>query len=94
VAAGGEARADSPPIELAEGFSVEDLAPATYTVTTASHVRAGPDTTYPVLTTLSEGTTVPVTGKVQDQNWYRVEVEDGVGYIWGKLLEPAQANAH
>jgi paraquat-inducible protein B len=84
---------ESPPIEHAEGFSVEDLAPATYTVTTASHVRAGPDTTYPVLTTLSEGTTVPVTGKVQDQNWYRVEVDDGVGYVWSKLLEPAQASA-
>jgi paraquat-inducible protein B len=81
------------PIELAEGFSVEDLAPATYTVTTASHVRAGPDTIYPVLTTLSEGATAQVTGKVQDHNWYRVEVGDGVGYVWSKLLEPAQASA-
>ena len=52
------------PIELAEGFSVEDMTPATYTVTTTSHVREGPDTIYPVLTTLSEDTTVSVTGKV------------------------------
>jgi len=81
------------PIELAEGFSVEDLAPATYTVTTASHVREGPDTTYPVLTTLSEGATVPVTGKVEGHAWYRVEVGDAVGYMWAKLLEPAQATA-
>jgi len=78
------------PIELAEGFSVDDLAPATYTVTTVSHVREGPDTTYPVLTTLSEGATVPVTGKVQGHDWYRVEVGDSIGYIWAKLLAPAQ----
>jgi paraquat-inducible protein B len=78
------------PIELTEGFSVEDLAPATYTVTTASHVREGPDTTYPVLTTLSEGTTISVTGKVEGHDWYRVEVGDATGYIWAKLLAPAQ----
>ncbi|MGH6917316.1 MAG: MlaD family protein [Geminicoccaceae bacterium] len=81
------------PIELAEGFSVEDMAPATYTVTTTSHVREGPDTTYPVLTTLSEDTTVQVTGKVQDRDWYRVEVGDATGYVWAKLLEPVQAAA-
>ena len=81
------------PIELAEGFSVEDLAPAAYTVTTTSHVREGPDTTYPVLTTLSQGTSVSVTGKVQDHDWYRVEIGDQVGYIWTKLLEPTQAAA-
>ena len=56
-------------------------------------MRDGPDTTYPVLTTLSQGTTVPVTGKVQGRDWYRVEAGDAVGYIWSKLLEPAQANA-
>jgi len=78
------------PIELAEGFSVEDLAPATYTVATASHVREGPDTTYPVLTTLSEDATVSVTGKVEGHDWYRVEVGDATGYIWAKLLAPAQ----
>lgn len=81
------------PIELAEGFSVEDMTPVTYTVTTASHVREGPDTVYPVLTTLSEDTTVTVTGKVQNRDWYRVEVGDATGYVWAKLLEPAQAAA-
>lgn len=78
------------PMELAEGFSVEDLAPATFTVTTTSHVREGPDTTYPVLTTLSEDTTVSVTGKVEGHDWYRVEVGGAAGYIWAKLLAPAQ----
>jgi paraquat-inducible protein B len=81
------------PVLQTEGFSVEDLTPASYTVTTASHVRAGPDTTYPVLTTLSKGTSVPVTGKVQGQDWYRVEAGDTVGYVWAKLLEPATAAA-
>ena len=84
---------EAAPIELAEGFSVDDLAPATYTVTTTSHVREGPDTTYPVLSTLSEGATVSVTGKVQGRAWYRVEAGDGTGYIWAKLVAPAQAAA-
>jgi uncharacterized protein YraI len=84
---------EAAPIELAEGFSVEDLAPATYTVTATSHVREGPDTTYPVLTTLSQGVTVSVTGKVQDHDWYRVEVGGSVGYMWAKLLQPDQAAA-
>jgi paraquat-inducible protein B len=80
-------------LALAEGFSVQDMSPATYTVTTASHVREGPDTLYPVLTTLNEGTTVPVTGKVEGRDWYRVELGDSVGYIWAKLLEPVQSAA-
>jgi paraquat-inducible protein B len=83
----------APPIALAEGFSVDDLAPADYTITTDSHVRAGPDTTYPVLATLSAGTTVPVTGKVQGHDWYRVQTGGSVGYVWAKLLAPAQTAA-
>ena len=81
------------PLALAEGFTVEDLAPSDYTVTTVSHVRAGPDTTYPVLTTLSEGATVPVTGKVQGHDWYRIRTGDSVGYIWAKLLAPPRTAA-
>ena len=56
-------------------------------------MRDGPDTTYPVLTTLSQGTTVPVTGKVDGRDWYRVSIDGAVGYIWGKLVQPAQAGA-
>lgn len=37
------------------GFPVEDLAPAPYVATTASHVREGPGTTHPVIETLAEG---------------------------------------
>jgi paraquat-inducible protein B len=81
------------PLALAEGFSVQDVPPVTYTVTTASHVREGPDTLYPVLTTLGEGTTVPVTGKVEGRDWYRVALGGSVGYVWAKLLEPVSATA-
>jgi hypothetical protein len=42
---------------------------------------------------LSQDTTVPVTGKVEGRDWYRVQVGDAVGYVWGKLLEPVQAAA-
>ncbi|MEM7024970.1 MAG: MlaD family protein [Pseudomonadota bacterium] len=75
--------------ERASGFVVQDLPPEPYDVTTASHMRTGPDTTYPVLATLDQGTTVEVTGKVEDHNWYRIKTGDAVGYVWSKLLEPA-----
>ena len=81
------------PIELAESFSVEDMTPAAYTVTTASHVREGPDTIYPVLTTLSEDTTVTVAGKVAEPRLVPGRVGAATGYVWAKLLEPAQAAA-
>jgi hypothetical protein len=42
---------------------------------------------------LSQGASVPVTGKVQGRDWYRVEIGDATGYIWAKLLTPAQAAA-
>ena len=87
--------ADLPPplprIEPApSGFTVEDLTPAGFAVQTASHVRQGPGTTYRVIDTLAQGTIVEVTGEVLGGDWYRVSLGDGgVGYVWGKLLEPA-----
>jgi uncharacterized protein YraI len=44
-------------------------------------VRDGPDTTFPVLTTLSKGASVPVTGKVDGRNWYRISIDGAVGYL-------------
>jgi paraquat-inducible protein B len=83
--------AATPPALRTQGFSVDDIASASYDVTTAAHVRDGPDTTYPVMTTLARGTTVTVTGKVAGQDWYRIAIADAVGYVWAKLLEPAAA---
>jgi paraquat-inducible protein B len=91
--ASAELQAAPPPAELVAGFSVDDLPPAPYQVTTAAHVRAGPDTTYPVLTTLARGAGVEVTGKVAGEDWYRVQLGDATGYVWAKLLEPAPAAA-
>jgi paraquat-inducible protein B len=81
--------APTPPDRRTRGFTVDDLAPTPYDVTTAAHVRDGPDTTYPVMTTLARGTSVTVTGKVADHDWYRIAIADAVGYVWAKLLEPA-----
>jgi paraquat-inducible protein B len=85
--------AQTPPALRTQGFAVDDLASTTYDVTTAAHVRDGPDTTYPVMTTLAAGTTVTVTGKVADTEWYRIAIAGGVGYVWAKLLEPAATAA-
>jgi paraquat-inducible protein B len=84
-----------PRVELATGdVAVEDLTPASYSVQSASHLRAGPGTTYPVLDTLPTGTTVEVTGEVIGRDWYRIRRADGsAGYIWSKLLAPAEQAA-
>lgn len=82
---------DTPTAEPGAGeFPVEAMAPAPYVATTASHVREGPGTTHPLIETLASGATVQVTGKAVGLDWYRVSLADGgVGYVWGKLLEPA-----
>ena len=84
-----------PKIETAtSGFSVEDMAPTPYVATTASHVRRGPGAGYGIIETLAKDTTVEVTGKAMGLNWYRISLADGgVGYVWGKLLQPADRPA-
>lgn len=84
-----EAEPDLPQIETAASdFSVEDMAPAAYVATAASHVRRGPGVRYRIISTVAENATVEVTGKVMGLNWYRVRFADGrVGYVWGKLLQ-------
>lgn len=92
-----EAESPLPRIEMAATeVSVEDMAPAAYVATTASHVRQGPGTTYRVVDTLAKDATVEVTGKVQEVDWYRVGLANGgIGYVWAKLLKPAeQADGH
>ena len=86
-----EALPPLPRIEpAAASFSVEDMTPASYAVQTTSHVRQGPGTTYRVIDTLASGAMVEVTGEILGRDWYRVSLGDGaVGYVWGKLLEPA-----
>lgn len=83
-----------PPSEIEAGYAVDALAPAPYRATSAAHVRAGPDTTYPVISTLDKDAEIEVSGKVSGHDWYRVELGDTVGYVWAKLLEqPAAASA-
>jgi hypothetical protein len=78
----------------AADFSVADLTPTSYAVQSASHVRRGPATTYRVIDTLAKGTSIEVTGEVSGRDWYRVRLGNGgVGYVWGKLLEPAAQQA-
>ena len=50
-------------------------------------VRKGPSSDYKKLGTLSKGKKVKVTGKVNDSKWYRIEYNDGVGYVSGSYLQ-------
>jgi paraquat-inducible protein B len=86
-----EAEPPLPNIKKAEdGFPVKGMASALYTATTTSHVRQGPGTGYPIIEILAKDTTVEVIGRAKGLNWYRIRLADGgVGYVWGKLLQPA-----
>ncbi len=73
-------------------FAVEDR-DETLAVLRNANVRAAPATSGEKLTTLHQGSTVAVTGKVADRDWLRVVLDDGrSGYIWARLLgeKPAE----
>ncbi len=53
-----------------------------------ANMRAGPSAESEKIGYLTPGTTVTVTGKVKDAEWYRVEREDGeTAYVYAKLLD-------
>lgn len=59
-----------------------------YRPKTHTNVRGGPGTEYRVRHTLSDGTLVPVIGRVVDSNWVLIS-ENGVGsgFVYAPLLE-------
>jgi uncharacterized caspase-like protein len=59
-----------------------------------ARVRARPDTTGDILRIAVQGTSVRVTGKVVDRNWYRIESAAGrTGFVFGELLAQAVNSA-
>lgn len=57
-----------------------------------ANVRERPDSTSPVLSRLKQGDRADVTGKLRDENWYRVQLAGGrIGYVYGELLRPPPA---
>jgi uncharacterized protein YgiM (DUF1202 family) len=65
-----------------------DVIDREYSATVNARVRSGPGTEHKTIETLSRGERVWVTGKVKESNWYQVELDTGVAYIFSRLLEP------
>jgi hypothetical protein len=52
------------------------------------NVRSGPNTDYKVVTQLQPGVSLPVIGKNEAGDWWKVELEDGqVGWVFGAYVE-------
>ncbi len=75
---------------LAPAAAVEDLDETMVVTGKQVNVRAGPGTEFEKVATISGGTEVDVTGKVEGKNWFRIALADGgTGYVFGKLLGDA-----
>ena len=71
--------------------SIDAVPPTTYAATAGVNVRTGPGMTYPIIDKLPQGTTVEVTGKTQQRDWYRIRLASGgVGYVSSDLFTPAR----
>lgn len=56
-----------------------------------ANVRAGPSSQTAVIGTLSAGSRVPVVGQVRGLNWFKIQLDNTEGYVWGDLLMTEQA---
>ncbi|WP_109121208.1 SUMF1/EgtB/PvdO family nonheme iron enzyme [Azospirillum sp. TSO22-1] len=71
-------------------LKVETSADGMYVAVADASLRAGPDNRSDVVGSVGRGATVRVVGRVQDADWYRVSMEDGVqGFLSGPTLRPA-----
>lgn len=76
-------------------FTISPLSQTMYTQKECN-VRKKPSTEYEILDCLNKATEVKVTGKVNEVDWYEVEINDEKGYIAASLLadtKPAENQA-
>jgi len=81
----GEAPTPTPTPEV----SASETVSATITILPeALNVRFGPNTGYTVLATLPTGTVLPVIGKTQAEDWWKVQLPDGqAGWVASDYVE-------
>ncbi len=61
---------------------------ADYLVTQPAHIRAKPSAVSSLISELSVGTQIRVTGRVANSNWYRVETQAAKsGFIYGSRIK-------
>ncbi len=71
-------------------FEVEEMDRNMVVAEASVNTRTGPGTNYEKVQTLTRGTTVEVTGKVEGKNWYRIALAGGrTAYVFAPLLRDA-----
>ncbi|HYG85469.1 MAG TPA: SUMF1/EgtB/PvdO family nonheme iron enzyme [Azospirillum sp.] len=71
-------------------LKVDPTGQGLYVAVADASLRAGPDTRSDVVGSVGKGEHVRVVGRVQDADWYRVAMDDGVqGFLAGPSLRPA-----
>jgi outer membrane lipoprotein-sorting protein len=51
------------------------------------NVRSGPNVSYKIIATLDPGTTLPVIGKSEAGDWWKVDLGDQTGWVIGSFVE-------
>ncbi len=75
---------------LSPSFQVEEMDKIMVVAEVRVNTRSGPGTGFDKVESLSRGTEVEVTGKVEGQDWYRIALAGGqVAYIYAPLLRDA-----
>lgn len=90
------AQPPQPPAQAAEKKIRVEAINERYQVVTNTNVRSGPSSDTDKIGELTEGSSVQVTGRVVDKNWYRIaNPAGGEGYVYAPLLtKPAPAATH
>lgn len=78
-------------VESKMAYEIEDMNER-YSVTANSNVRVGPSPDADKISTLQQGSSVEVTGRVKDKNWYRIILPSGItGYVYATLLSKSSS---
>lgn len=77
----------------APGVAIENEAPLLETLT-ASNIRNAPGSSAGWITAVPAGTQLKLLGKVEDKNWYEIEMPDGkTGFISGSLIRAIEEDS-
>ncbi len=74
--------AESAPVESAESAVAAVTVPTAYTIPANINIRRGPGTNYPVVTSVSVGTALPIRALNPSGDWYQVQLDSEEEPVW------------
>jgi uncharacterized protein YgiM (DUF1202 family) len=76
------------PLPLPAPAAPEPLVPTAYVTVDLLNVRQGPDTSYPIIERIANGSAHPIAGRLSNvPDWWFIAVGDKSGWIFGPLIE-------